>query len=50
MNDNVIAKIVALLYEAGANKWPIKDKAALLAAVQLSLMPTPENEDNAEHE
>lgn len=52
MNDEVIARIIKALYDAGASKWPIKDKAALLAAVQLSLMPTPENEpeDNAERE
>jgi hypothetical protein len=49
-NDDVIGKIVKALYDAKASKWPIKDKAALLAAVQLSLQPEPFNEPEPEAE
>lgn len=49
-NDDVIQQVVAALYEAQASKWPMKDKAALLAAVQLSLQPEPYNEPESEAE
>ena len=41
--DQVIAEIVQALYGAKAAGWSIQDKAALLAAVQQSLMPVAAN-------
>ena len=35
--DEVIAEIVRILYETGANDWSVQDKAALLTAVNLQL-------------
>ena len=35
--DQVIQKIVELLYQAKAMRWSIQDKGALLAAVKLQL-------------
>lgn len=41
--DKMIAEIVNKLYKAGVAGWGIQDKAALLAAVQQSLMPVAAN-------
>ncbi|MCP4541824.1 MAG: hypothetical protein GY832_32235 [Chloroflexi bacterium] len=35
--DEVIAKIIRLLFEQGASDWEIQDKAVLLAAIKLQL-------------
>lgn len=41
--DQVIAGIVKTLYDAGAAQWSIQDKAALIVAVNQSLMPVAAN-------
>ena len=41
--DQVIEGIVKALYDAGAAGWDIQDKAALLAAVHISLAPVAAN-------
>ena len=39
--DEVIAEIVARLYEVKAFDWSVQDKGALLAAVKLQLQEKP---------
>jgi len=34
----VIAQIVKLLFDEGANKWSFQDKGTLLGAIKLQLM------------
>jgi hypothetical protein len=41
--DEVIAGIVNTLYEAGSAGWSIQDKAALVTAVSLALLPVAGN-------
>ena len=42
--DEVIAEIVARLYEVRAFDWSVQDKGALLAAVKLQLQERPPEE------
>lgn len=36
--DRVIARIIKQMHDAGADRWSIQDKGALLAAVKLALV------------
>ena len=35
--DELVAAIVKVLYDAGADQWSIQDKGVLLAAIKLAL-------------
>ena len=41
--ERITGQVVKILYEAQAAKWTVKEKAQLLAAVKLSLLPVEAN-------
>ena len=43
--DRVISKVVKLIYNAGANSWPVADKGLLAAAVKMQLQEKPKTQE-----
>jgi len=39
--DQVINDVLQAMQQGGASRWPIQDKAALMAAIRLQLIPAP---------
>jgi len=39
--DQVINNVLQAMQQGGASKWPMQDKAALMTAVRLQLIPAP---------
>lgn len=46
--DKVIDGVINVLSKAGASKWSVKDKGALIAAVKLALLPERERQKDRE--
>ena len=41
--DQVINNVLQAMQQGGASKWPMQDKAALMTAVRLQLIPAPKS-------